>query len=98
MCGIQGVVLENHGDVAVFGLDVIDELVADVDFAFGDFLETGDHAQGGRFAATGRTDEDDEFLVSDFDVEIADRNDATFISFEYILQGNTGHNITSKIA
>jgi hypothetical protein len=60
---VEGVILEDHGDVAVLGGDVVDALVADVDVAFGDFLEAGDHAEGGGFAAAGGADEDDELAV-----------------------------------
>ena len=88
---IQSIVLENHRDVAVLGLDIIDQAIADIAFAVADFLETGDHAQGGRLAAAGRTNQDDEFFIRDFDVEIADGDDITFVTFVDIFQNNTGH-------
>jgi len=46
--------LEDHGDVAVFGRDIVDFLAADPDLAVGRFLEARHHAQRGRLAAAGR--------------------------------------------
>ena len=42
---IQSVVLENHCDIAVFGLHVVGKLVANVQFACGDFFKAGNHTQ-----------------------------------------------------
>ena len=68
--GIEGVVLENHRDVAVLREGVVTIDPIDEELAVGDFLEPRDHAEGRRFTASGRTDEDDEFAVLDIEVEI----------------------------
>ena len=34
MCGIQGVVLEDHGDVAVFWRDIVHNPVGNADLSF----------------------------------------------------------------
>jgi hypothetical protein len=70
--GIEGVVLEDHGDIAVFGGDIVDEAVADVDFAGGDLFEARDHAERGGLAAARRPDEHHEFLVFDDQVGALD--------------------------
>jgi len=44
---VQGVVLEHHSDVAVFGGNVVDEAVADVDVARSGFLQPCDAAKDG---------------------------------------------------
>ena len=67
---IERVALEDHGDVAVFRRDVVDDPLADPQRAAGDLLEAGDHAQAGGLAATGRPDEDHELPVSDVEVEV----------------------------
>ena len=69
---IQGVVLEHHGDVAVLGSHIVDQTVADIKLAAGDFLQTGHHAQRGGLAAAGRSDQHDELLVLNVQAEIAD--------------------------
>ena len=68
--GVQSVVLENHGDIAVLGGNVVDQTVADVQFAFGDLFQTGDHAERRGLAAAGRADENDEFLILDVQAEL----------------------------
>ncbi len=62
---IQRVVLEDHGDVAILRLDLVDDLVADLHRAAADGLEPGDHPQRGGLAATGGSDEHQELLVGD---------------------------------
>ena len=69
---IERVGLEHHGDVAVFGRDVIHRPIADEDGAFADVLQAGQHAQAGGLATARRTDEDQEFLVGDLQVQVAD--------------------------
>jgi hypothetical protein len=71
--GIQGVVLEDHGDVSVARRDVVDDLVADAQLALGDLLEAGEHAQRRRLAAAGRADEDHELTVGDVEIQVVDR-------------------------
>ena len=69
---IQSIVLEDHGDVAIFRRNIVDEAVSDIELTAGDALETGDHTQGGGLAAPGRPDQDDEFLVRNFKVQVGD--------------------------
>ena len=64
---IERVVLEHHGDVALFRRHVVDDALADRDLAAGDAFEPGDHAQKRGLAAAGRTDQDDELAIGDVD-------------------------------
>ena len=70
--GIEGVILKHHGDIAVFWGDIVHEDAIDVNLAGGDFLETGDHPQGRRFATARRTDEHDEFLILYLEAHVVD--------------------------
>ena len=74
--GVQGVVLEDHGDVPILGLYIVHELVADVQLTIADLLQTGDHAQGGGLAAAGGPDQDDKLLVGNLQVELLHGHDA----------------------
>ena len=62
---IERVVLEHHGDVALFRRHVVDDAVADADLAAGDVLQPRDHAQQGGLAAAGGADQHDELAVVD---------------------------------
>ncbi len=68
--GIEGVVLENHGDVTVFWVNSIDNPFTDVQFPLGDFLQPGYHTQTGTLATTGGTNQDQELLVLDIQVDV----------------------------
>ena len=62
---IEGVVLEDDGDVAVGGIDVVDTLPANKDVAGGHGLEPGDHAKGRRLSAARGAQKDHELAVGD---------------------------------
>ena len=70
--GVKGVVLEDHGDVAIFGIDIIDDAITDFDVSFADLLQTSDHAQTGTFPTAGGTYQNQEFFVLDIEVDIMD--------------------------
>ena len=68
--GIERIVLKNHGDVSVLRLYIVHFHTVDQKFAFGDVLQSRDHPQGRGLPAAGWSDENDEFLVFDFQIEI----------------------------
>ena len=74
--GVQGVVLEHHGDIPILGLHIVHQLVADPQLAGGDVLQTGDHTQGGGLAAAGGAHQHDELLVGDLQTELLDSHNA----------------------
>src|SRR5207245_4894932 len=67
---VERVVLEHHRDVAVLGLDLIDDLAVDRNGPAGNFLQPGNHAQGRGFAAPGRPDQHDKLLVFDGEADV----------------------------
>ena len=89
---IQRVVLEHHRDIAILRSNVVNQLVADIQFAVGDFFQASNHAQGGGLAAAGRADQNDKFLVLDVEVEVADSRHAAGVHLVDVLQGYTCHN------
>src|SRR6266702_1552197 len=62
---VERIVLEYHGNVALFRLDIVDDALADRDRSRGDVLEPGEHPQQGRLAATGGADAYDELAILD---------------------------------
>ena len=85
---IQGVGLEDHRDVAVFRGAVVGIFAIDPEFAAGDVFQTGDHTKGRGFAAARRSDEDDEFLLGDFEVEIEDGLDVVVVDLVDVTERN----------
>ena len=71
--GVERVALEDHGDVAVLGVDVVDHAVTDGDGAAGHLLEPGHHAQRGRLAAARRAEEHQQLAVGDVQRQVVDR-------------------------
>ena len=69
---VQRVVLEDHRDVAILRRDVRDVAIADQDAAVVDLFEAGEHAQSGRLAAAGGSDQDEELAVGDLQVDLVD--------------------------
>jgi hypothetical protein len=72
---VEGVVLEDHRDVAVLGGHVVDEAIADPDLATGGLFEAGDHAQRSGFAATGGANEDEELAIDYVEADGVDSDD-----------------------
>jgi len=61
--GVEGVALEDHGDVAIARRHVVDHPVPDTNDAGRDVLEAGDHPERRGLAAARRPDEDHELTV-----------------------------------
>ena len=74
--GIEGITLEYHGDVPVLGLHIVDQLPVDIELTPGDLLQTGHHPQSGGFSAAGGTNQNDEFPVTDVQIEVLYRQNA----------------------
>ena len=62
---IEGEVLEDHRHPAVAGGEVVGVLTVQQQLAGGDVLQTGDHAQHGRFSAARRAEQHQELAWRD---------------------------------
>jgi len=69
---VERVALEDHRDVAIPRRQVDDAATADADVAGSDVLQAGDHPQRRSLPAARRSDQDDEFLVLDRQVDSGD--------------------------
>ena len=67
---IQSVVLEYHCDISVLGFYVVYNSVTDLQFTGRDIFQTSDHTKGCGLTTSGRTYEDDEFFISDLQIEV----------------------------
>ncbi len=72
---VQGVALEDHGDVAVSRREVGHVAAADPDLARRHLLEAGDGAEERRLTAARRADERDELAVPDVERDVVDGHD-----------------------
>ena len=88
---VEGVALEHHGDVALLGREVVDDLSADAQGALGDVLQARDHVQGGRLAAPGRADQDHELAVGDLEVHVPYGVGSVGITLGDSLEDDLGH-------
>ena len=73
---IERIVLEDHGDAAILGIDVVHRAALDAQFAARNVLEAGDHAQRRRLSAARRPEQDDELPLGDGEVDTLDGDDA----------------------
>ena len=74
--GIEGIVLEHHGDIPLAGRHLVDPPVAHPQLAAADLLQSCNHPQGGGLAAAGGAHQHDELLVRNVQVEILYRHHA----------------------
>src|SRR5271163_256756 len=64
---IERIVLEHHRDVALLGLNIVDDAVADRNRPGGDVFQPCEHPQQGRLAAAGGADQHHERAILDRD-------------------------------
>ena len=95
---IEGVALEDHGDVAVARGHVVDDPLADADDALADRLETGDHPKRSRLAAPGGPDEHHELAVVDLEIEAVDRARPVGIHLRHVLERDLRHRARLPVA
>ena len=67
---IQSVVLEYHCDISVLRLYIVNHSVTDLQFTGRNIFQTSDHTQRGGLTTAGGSYEDDEFFISDLEVEV----------------------------
>jgi hypothetical protein len=72
---VQRVALEDHRDVAVLRLQVVDHLAVDHDLAAGDLFQSGQHAQQRALAAARGADQHDELAIGDVEADAVDNLD-----------------------
>ena len=91
--GVERVVLEDHGDVALLGREVVDDAAADRQRAVGDLLQPGDHAQRRRLAAARGPDEDEQLAVVRLEGEVLHGPDAVRVDLADLLELDLSHGL-----
>ena len=93
---VQGVALEDHGDVAVAARGLVHAGSADPQLALGDVLEPGDHPEGSRLAAPRRADEHQELTVRDVEAEAADRLESVLVDLVDLVEHDVSHEMSFR--
>jgi hypothetical protein len=88
---VEGIALEHHRDVPIFGRDVVNAAIANVQITLGDFLQSGNHPQRRRFSAAGRPDEDEKLPILNVQMKIIYRCYIFAINFVYVVQCHFCH-------
>ena len=83
--GIERIVLEHHGNVPVFGRYIVHQLAANIQFTFCDFFEACHHSERCGFSAAGRSNKNDKFLVSNFQIKLLHGYNALPCAFQIAL-------------
>ena len=89
---IKCIVLEYHRNISFLGRYIVHQLVADIKLTLGNFFKTGHHAQRSGFSAAGRTDQNDEFLILNHQIEIVNGGYSTGVDLINMSQCNVCHN------
>ena len=94
---IEGVVLEDHRNVALLGREVVDDLVVEADRSRRHVLEAGHHPERRRLAAARRADENRELPVIDEEVELPNGLYAVREHLRQLLEGQGRHSGSSLL-
>ncbi|KNA02935.1 hypothetical protein SOVF_213900, partial [Spinacia oleracea] len=89
-----GIGLEYHGNIAVLGIEIVDDPFADPEFAAGNRFETGYHPQQGRLAAAGRPDKHNKLAVLNGEIDAVNGFDRA-IAFADVGESNVSHQSVS---
>ncbi|MNV61806.1 hypothetical protein D3C71_1543300 [compost metagenome] len=87
---IKRIGLEHHGDIAVLRVEIVDDPLADPEFAAGNRFKTGYHPQQCGLAAAGGADKDDKFAIPDVEIDAVNGFHRA-IAFADVGQGNVSH-------
>ncbi len=93
--GIEGVVLEDHGNITVFRRHIIHQKITDIYVTGSYLLQARNHPQGGGFPATGRSDKNNKLLIPHFQVGVVYRHHAIGKFFVDMIKNYFSHAISS---
>src|SRR5712691_13466678 len=81
---IERIALEDHGDTAVAGTEVVNHASADEDFAGRGSFQSGDHPQQSGFPGARGPEENQKLAFASLEVHVVDGSELAF--FEYLCQ------------
>src|SRR5271165_1479066 len=90
---VERVILKHHGDVAVFGRDVVDPPATDVEVALGNLLESGDHAQRRALATARRSYQHEKLMVEDLQIQIPNDEGVFAVTLRHMVESHVCHTL-----
>ena len=81
---VQSIALKHHGDIAVLGVQIIDDFVINGNLATTDVLQSCEHAQQGGLAATRWPHQHDKFSVGDLKADAMNDLDLAKVFFDVV--------------
>src|SRR5229473_7883001 len=75
---IKRIALEDHGDAAVAGTEVVNHASADENFARRGRFQPGDHPQESRFSGAGGPEENQKLAFASLEVHVVDGSELSF--------------------
>ena len=91
---VQGVVLEDHGHVAVLRGQVVDGLAAHPQCPGGDVLQACHHPESRRLARAGRSDEHHQLSLSNVQVQLGHRRQPVGVDLAHLFQAHSCHGVS----
>ena len=90
--GVEGVVLEDHGDVPVLRRNIGDITVTDQDSSIVDFFQAREHAKRGGLPAARRAHENEELAIIDGEIQsIHSRNSSSRVNATCFIKRHRRH-------
>jgi hypothetical protein len=96
--GVDGVVLEDHGDLTFARLQAVDEPIPDVDLTARDGFQVRDHPQQRRLAASRGSDEDREGAWIYGKIQPFDHRIAARVRLLDLFKKNFRHSTPSRVS
>ena len=93
---LRTVVLKDHADVALAGIHVVDFRVVKVEGTAFDRVKACDHAQKGRLSAAGRSEQSEEFAISDVYGQVGDNRFLAVTLHGILNLDSYAHSIASR--
>jgi hypothetical protein len=93
--GVEGTMLEDHGDIALLGRQAGNKLFAQPDLSAGRLFQPGDHPQDGGLTASRRSDQDQQFSVFGGETDVIHGEHSTVVDLAHPVEHHGRHRPTS---
>jgi hypothetical protein len=92
--GIEGVTLEDHGDVSLAGSNLVDPPGVNSNLAPTHLFQAGDHFEQSGLAASRRPDQHEEAALGHLEADVVDRRGRPGVALGDMVEGQSGHRLS----